>query len=398
MITWIDHLLQADVQQFIAENKDKNLSELALSFKAPAGFPVQEALLQIELRRRAAAKLPSWDNFHDIIYPSKLSLEQCSSMVTACYKQSIIRGAHLVDLTGGMGVDTYYLSEKFESTDYIEQDQRLSEAARHNFTVVCANSITCHNITSEEFLKTLDSPVDYFFVDPARRSGSRKTYFLEDTFPNIVALQTLLLEKAKGYLLKASPMLDIKQGLKSLSHVKAVHVVSVENECKEILFNVSNDTTGSPKIIASNYNKGDWELFEFNYEEEAATNVSLSEPMPFIYEPNSAIIKAGAFKSVAKYFQLRKLHANTHLYTSEVHVANFPGRVFQLIKSIDANKKVISETLNKGKANLATRNFPMSVAELKKKWGIKDGGDQYLFATTLLDNRKAVLVCEKLPQ
>ncbi|MEQ9300299.1 MAG: SAM-dependent methyltransferase [Cyclobacteriaceae bacterium] len=398
MIDWVDRLLQADVQQFLAEHKDDNLAKLALSLKTPEGFPTQEALLQIELRRKAALKLPEWYAHTSIVYPSKLCLEQCSSIHTAQYKQHIISGSHLIDLTGGLGVDTYYLSEKFDSTDYVEQDPRLVEAARHNFSQLGSSEINCHHTTAEEFLNTISGKVDYFYIDPARRAGGRKTYFLEDTFPNITALHPILLGMAKGYLLKASPMLDIKQGLKRLSHVKEVHVLSVDNECKEVLFHITSTAKDSPKIIAANCDKGNWEQFEFTYEIEAALDVTITEPLQYIYEPNSAIIKAGAFKSIPQKYELSKLHSNTHLYTSNERLPSFPGRVFLLNKVVKADKKSIGRAINNSQANLASRNFPVSVAELKKKWSIRDGGDQYLFATTLVDNRKAVLVCEKLSQ
>lgn len=398
MIDWVDRLLQADVQQFLTEHKDDNLAQLALSLRTSEDFPTQEALLQIELRRKAAQKLPEWYDQASIVYPSKLSLEQCSSIHTARYKQDIIAGSRLIDLTGGLGVDTYYLSEKFDSADYVEQDQRLVEGARHNFSQLGSSKINCYNTTAEEFLKTISGEVDYFFTDPARRAGGRKTYFLEDTFPNITVLHPMLLDKAKGYLLKASPMLDIKQGLKRLSHVQEVHIVSVDSECKEVLFHVASTAKDSPKIIAANCNKGGWKQFEFTYEIEAAIDVTITEPLQYIYEPNSAIIKAGAFKSIAQKYELSKLHTNTHLYTSNERLPSFPGRVFLLNKVIKADKKSIGRAINNSQANLASRNFPVSVAELKKKWSIRDGGSQYLFATTLADNRKAVLVCEKLSQ
>lgn len=398
MIDWIARLLQADVQQFLTEHKDDNLAQLALSLRTSEGFPTQEALLQIELRRKAALKLPEWHDHPSIVYPSKLSLEQCSSIHTARYKQDIISGSRLIDLTGGMGVDTYYLSEKFQSTDYVEQDPRLADGAQHNFSQLGSSKINCYNTTAEEFLKTISGEVDYFFIDPARRAGGRKTYFLEDTFPNITVLHPMLLDKAKGYLLKASPMLDIKQGLKRLSHVQEVHIVSVDNECKEVLFHVASTAKDSPKIIAANCIKGSWEQFEFTYEIEAAIDVTVTEPLQYIYEPNSAIIKAGAFKSIAQKYELSKLHSNTHLYTSNERLASFPGRVFLLNKVIKADKKSIGRAINNSQANLASRNFPVSVADLKKKWSIRDGGSQYLFATTLADNRKTVLVCEKLSQ
>lgn len=398
MISWIDRLLQEDVQLFIAENEGKNLSELALSFKSPEGFPTQDALLQIELRSKAASKLPHWYDHPGTVFPSRISLEQCSSVHTAIYKQSIISGENLIDLTGGLGVDTYYLSRKFTSTDYVERDSILVEAATHNFSQLRSDSITCHCMVAEEFLNSFPNTADYFFIDPARRVAGKKTYFFEDTVPNIIELHSQLLDKAKGYLLKASPMLDIKQGLKSLSHVAEVHIVSVDNECKEVLFHVINKTKGTPKIIASNLRKDIWDSFEFNYEQEAEAEVDLNEPMQYIYEPNSAIIKAGAFKSIAKKYKLAKLHSNTHLYTSNERLAHFPGRTFYLHTIVSADKRSIARQLEGGKANLATRNFPMTVAELKKKWSIKDGGDQYLFATTLANNRKAILICEKLAQ
>ena len=175
-------------------------------------------------------------------------------------------------------------------------------------------------------------------------------------------------------------------------------MVSVDNECKELLFHIHRRAPAQPKIIAANYHKGNWERFSFDFQQESEAIAPLAHPKEYIYEPNSAIIKSGAFKSIAQVYQLDKLHAHSHLYTSHQRLSSFPGRAFCLIKAVNADKNAIHQVLHSDKANLATRNFPMSVDVLKKKWRIKDGGDQYLFATTLSEGQKSVLICEKLPQ
>ncbi|MEM8895163.1 MAG: SAM-dependent methyltransferase [Bacteroidota bacterium] len=394
----IDRLLQKDVQEFIRHNAEADLSKLALTAKAGPDFPLKEALLQIDLNKKARNKLPEWSKHKAIIYPSKLSLEQCSSELAAKYKQNLISGVSLVDLTGGLGVDSYYLSEKFESVRYVEENADLVAAAKHNFRELGADHISCSQGEAEKVLQEIKEPIDYFYIDPARRSKGQKTYFLKDTFPNVVDLQGLMLDEANGYLLKTSPMLDIKLALSELVNVAEIHVVAINGECKELLFRSTSYPTDEPLITASNWQGGVWQKLQFTYSKEASTKSNISPPAKYLYEPNAAIIKAGALKVVADKYQLGKLHVNSHLYSGDERLNDFPGRAFQITATLKADKKSIKKGLGTDKANLTVRNFPGSVDQLRKKWGLKEGGQHYLFATTLADDRKVVLVCDKLSQ
>ncbi len=396
MINWIDRLLQKDVQEFISSNAEADLSKLALSAKVGPDFPLKEALLQIELNKKARNKLPEWSDYKTIVYPSRLSLEQCSSELAAKYKKNLISGESLVDLTGGLGVDSYYLAEKFDSVSYIEENTDLVATAKHNFQVLNANHISCTQGEAEKVLEGIKELVDCFYIDPARRSKGQKTYFLKDTFPNVTDLQSLMLDKAKRYLLKTSPMLDIKQALSELTNVAEVHVVAINGECKELLFKSANKFNEEPLIIASNWHKGEWQQLQFTYSEEANSTANISLPAKYLYELNAAIIKAGALKCVTDRYHLNKLHINSHLYSGNKLLQDFPGRVFKITGSLKADKKSIKKGLGNDQANLSVRNFPGTVDQLRKKWGLKEGGQHYLFATTLADDKKAVLVCKKL--
>ena len=344
-------------------------------------------LQQVEGRERTADKLPTFAAIDDWWYPVRLSCEQCSSEATARYKASLCQrsglsaersvsetvcqseGRSLLDLTGGYGVDTYFLSEQFSHTDYVEQNAELCRIATHNFA---AKPITIHHSTAEDFLASAGQ-YDLIFLDPARRdSYGGKVFRLEDCTPNVVELLPALLTHGKWIMIKLSPMLDITQAVTTLSQVTwDIYVVAIKNEVKEVLLL----SGGSGRITAIDLSKKE-QAFTFTREEEInseAINVRStinSEAINYLYEPNAAILKAGAYKLVAQRFGLRKLDTNTHLYTSETLVENFPGRVWKV--------KEPTPTLPKGKemkqANVLVRNYPLTAEQLKKKLHLRDGG------------------------
>ena len=329
-------------------------------------------LQQVEGRERTADKLPTFAAIDDWWYPVRLSCEQCSSEATARYKASILRRTirgRLLDLTGGYGVDTYFLSEHFDHTDYVEQNAELCRIATHNFA---AKPITIHHSTAEDFLASAGQ-YDLIFLDPARRdSYGGKVFRLEDCTPNVVELLPALLTHGKRIMIKLSPMLDITQAVTTLSQVTwDIYVVAIKNEVKEVLLL----SGGSGRITAIDLSKKE-QAFTFTREEEInseAINVRStinSEAINYLYEPNAAILKAGAYKLVAQRFGLRKLDTNTHLYTSETLVENFPGRVWKV--------KEPTPTRPKGKemkqANVLVRNYPLTAEQLKKKLHLRDGG------------------------
>ena len=380
-------------RQFVFAHLHDDVRQLALQ-KSPADVDLRCALQQIEARQLLTEKVPSWAANADIEFPPRLSVEQCSSEATARYKSGLLSGRTLVDLTGGMGIDCHFLSQNFATTDYVEREPHLVNLATRNFAVL-GDKITTHLADSEAFLQSMDE-VDAIFIDPARRdAGGRKTVSIADCTPNVAALQTLLLQKAKQVLVKLSPMLDIALLQRELQHIKQIHVVATGNECKEVLALLERDFMGEPTIFAVNLPN---EPFSFLISEEKNAKIELTTSLGrYLYEPNAALMKAGAFRSVAAHYGVRKLHINSHLYTSDELNPDFQGRIFQIEDFAPFDKKIGTTLLaNVTNANVSVRNFPLSVAELRKKLHLADGGDIYLFATTMANGAKVVVRCKKL--
>ena len=360
---------------------------------------------QTEGRKIIANKLPSWAENMSILFPVKISLEQCSSEATAIYKAGLVRGESLVDLTGGFGVDCSFLSRNFSSVDYVEQNEELCQIAEHNFAALGLN-IRVNNAESVSFLEEMPS-VDCIYIDPARRDvKGKKTADLSLCSPNLLEIRDTLLEKCNTLLIKLSPMFDISSALEVFPECKQVHVVSVKNECKELLLLVEGGFCGETEVVCVDLDElsrrvddrqGIMKLeitsVASNLKKEKGEIINYSFPKSYLYEPNASIMKAGLFKTVANKYNVQKLHPSTHLYTSEELVPNFPGRSFEIKRVTKVQKKEIQDI---EKANLSTRNFPGNVADLRKKLKLKDGGDTYIFACTLNDNSKVLIVCNKL--
>lgn len=341
-------------------------------------------LQQIEGRERTADKLPTFASIPDWWYPVRLSCEQCSSELTARYKASLLsplalgegKEERFLDLTGGYGVDTYFLSEQFSHTDYVEQNEELCRIAAHNFALSQKSkverqklSIAIHNTTAEDFL--LSSPCGeagwgLIFLDPARRdSHGSKVFRIEECTPNVVELLPTLLAHSKRLLIKLSPMLDLTQAVTSLSQVNwDIHIVAIKNEVKEVLLL----SGGTGQITTIDLAQKD-QAFVFTREEEQHCGLDIRDGKlaNYLYEPNAAILKAGAYKLVAQRFGLHKLDVNTHLYTSRQFIENFPGRVWR-----------ITEKQNLKQANVLTRNYPLTPEQLKKKLHLRDGGTAFV--------------------
>ena len=370
---------------------------------------------QTEGRKAMASKLPSWAENMSILFPVKISLEQCSSEATALYKASLVCGESMVDLTGGFGVDCSFMSKNFSKVDYVEQNTELCEIAEHNFRVLGLN-IKVNNAESVEFLKAMPA-VDCIYIDPARRDvKGKKTADLSLCSPNLLEIRDILLEKCNTLLIKLSPMFDISSALEVFPECRQVHVVSVKNECKELLLLVEKGFCGEAEIVCIELGMRNEELgilrvdesrsktsfdyaehkqnrFQAMRSEEKGIIVSYSAPKNYLYEPNASIMKAGLYKTVANRYNLQKLHPNTHLFTSDELVENFPGRSFKVERVTKVQRKEIQDI---DKANLSIRNFPGNVAELRKKLKLKDGGDIYIFATTLNDNSKVLIITKKI--
>ena len=422
-------------KEFIKKHLKDDVNKLVLS-KFPEGVDKQFVIRQIQARQVLSKKLPSWAENDELIFPKKLSLEQCSSELTAKYKASLSTKRHetisadscglvdekgfsvdscdlvdkervLVDLTGGMGVDTAFLSDNFDKTFYVEMQEELCEIAKHNFKVLNKN-IEVVNDSAEHFLTICDE-VDCIYLDPARRDEyGRKMVSLHDCSPDVVELHDLLLEKAKRVLIKVSPMLDIEMVKKELKDISAIHVVAVRNECKEVLIEIQklrNSETQKLGVWATDLREN-WN-FTFIEEEELNAQWTLADGIgKYLYEPGVACMKAGCFKLLSQCYALDKLHRNSHLYTSDELVSDFPGRIFEVIETLPFDKKTKKEITSllsqeptakslQPKASVATRNFPLSAEELKKNLGVQDGGEYYVFGTTMKGEKKVVILAKK---
>jgi 16S rRNA G966 N2-methylase RsmD len=383
---------------FIQKHANQDPAALMLQAHRYPHLPVAELVQQIQGRQKALLKLPEWVNNPNILFPPTLSVEQSSSEITARFKASLVSGQLLVDLTGGFGVDSYIFSKKFKQVTYVERNPQLVDIVGHNFQRLGARNVNYHLAEAGDFLQAFAGEADCFYLDPARRdTANQKVHRLEDCEPDVLRLLPLLLQKSRSILLKTSPMLDIDQAIRSLRQVQAVWVVAVENECKEVLYLLQpGKENPDPDIHAVNLlREGQQVTFSLRKGEEETLQPTYSDPLAYIYEPNAAILKAGGFKSVAKTFDLYKLHPSSHLYTSAELRSDFPGRIFQCQAVSRYDKKELRARVPNQKANITVRNFPDPVAAIRKKTGIKEGGDIYLFATTDRYQKLIVLVCEK---
>lgn len=385
-------VISEGTKAFIKAHKEDNIKFLALHHKCNDDVDIQFALQQIEGYQLSKTKLPSLCAFfNDIIFPVHLSLEQCSSEISAKYKAEISpKGLTMADLTGGYGIDFSFIAKNFEQAYYIEQNEDLCVIANQNFKTLGLTHAHILNTSAEEFLKNTQINFSLIFIDPARRDANgRKTFLPQDCTPDLSSFQDKILQKTNQLLIKYAPLLDIKLALQVLKQVFEIHIVSVENECKELLFKIDKSIqTEEPKLICVNEKRGRRETFEFTFTEENNAPLYANSIKKYLYEPNSSIMKAGAYNTISNKFQVDKLATNSHLYTSDSLISNFPGRIFEVSICSSFNKTEIKDTLKDiTKANLSIRNYPSSVEDLKKKLKLKDGGDIYLFATTICSNQ-----------
>ena len=386
--------MNSETRQFITTHIASDVNDLALK-KAPIGVDFDLALRQIAGRQLLKKKVPSWSENDDLLFPVHLSVEQCSSEMTAEYKANLLEGNTFADLTGGLGVDCHYISQHFENSIYVEMKPELCDLAKHNFAVL-NNETKVNNETAEEFLNRCE-PMDCIFLDPARRDQyGRKTVSIADCTPNVVDLQDTLLQKARRVMIKLSPMLDISKALSELRNVKEVHVVAVANECKELVIILESGFSAPIRVACVNLSTNQ-PAVSFIMDEENESQLVLADGVSnYLYEPNAALMKAGCFKLLCQRFGVYKLHKNSNLYTSKHFVSDFPGRIFEVESWAPYNKKVKQTLLSDvEKASLATRNFPLSVAELRKTLKLADGDEVFVFATTLRSDNKVIIRTKK---
>lgn len=394
--------LTDEFRSFIATHAGDDLSRLLLAASRYPGIDIPFAVEQIAARRQIKEKLPSWYANDALVFPARIAAEQCSSEQTALYKQRLVgESMQVCDLTGGLGIDSFFLSRKVKRLFYIERFPAYCEAARANFATLGADNIEVMEGDSVELADRLPE-VDVFYVDPARRGeGNKRVFALQDCEPDLPRLLPELFRRAPKVIAKLSPMADIQLTLDLLRDTTEVHVLSVKNECKELLFMLDRDADkeqGVPLIHCVNFaSDGHEEQFSFRLTDEQNEIQNLSEEVKsYLFEPNASLLKAGAFKCVASRFNIKKLHVSSHLYTSDKPVEAFPGRSFVIREVFPFNSK-LCKSLSKEipQANITIRNFPLSVDELRKRTRIADGGSVYLFATTLADGRKVLIKSEK---
>lgn len=388
-------MLDDTTMAFVTLHRNDDPRMLALQAKRYPEVDVREAAVQVEGWQAAKEKLPEWAAIEGIIYPPKISMEQCSGEPAAKYKAALVSGASLTDLTGGFGIDFSYMARNVGKATYIERNENLCAIARRNFPLLGLDNVSVINGNSEDLLSSLEHQ-DWIYLDPARRSGTGgKVVALADCEPDVSELEEALLNKAGKVLVKCSPMLDISMACRQLKNVEAVHVVAVNNECKELLLVFGSNKEDIP-VHCADIRNGSVSSFVYTMREEAQCRCSLAqEVQPFLYEPCSAILKAGCHNTLSSRLGIAKLHPNSQLYTADTFVASFPGRIFSVIDVVGFSKSDIRRVQALGKASIAVRNFPESVQQLRKRLKLADGGDTYIFATTLANGEKRLLICRK---
>ena len=413
-------------QDFIRQHQDDDVRQLAFLGSKYPEVNMPFALDQIRGRKMARVKLPRWASLEGIIYPPHISMEQCSSEQTALYKAELAarllglpvpsseneKESEFVDLTGGFGVDFSYIASRLGvKSMYVERQAHLCEAAKENFGRLGLKNAIVKNGDGIKVLHSLKD-LKLIFIDPARRDDAgNKVVSLKDCTPDVTVLQEEMLSKADDVVIKLSPMLDWHRAVSELSHVREVHIISVNNECKELLLVLSARNMGDMEASSADgevkragnlriYCINDAQSFVCEESDMEASSVKIApstlEEMQYLYEPNASLMKAGCFGVLSGRYDARMLSKNSHLFVSHEPIAAFPGRSFRIIAVSSFNKKELKRHLSGiTKANIATRNFPLSVAELRKRLKLKDGGETYIFATTLSDESHVLVITEK---
>lgn len=396
-----EHFLPSEYEMdklmaFVDAHANDDVRQLAL--KRVGGIDLPFALDQIAGRQAARRKIPSWAEHDGIIYPPHLSMEQCSSEQTAQYKREIVRELQIerqrmVDLTGGFGVDFSFLSYGFERAVYVERQQRLCAVATHNFRALNINNVETVCADAKDYLKEMPHAT-LVFIDPARRDANgARTFSIADCTPNLLEMKDLLVEKADYTLIKLSPMLDWRKAVSDMgSGVGEVHIVSVGGECKELLLIMSKRFSGLWRVVCVN----DDSRFSLTPNDIGVERFATPAANLFLYEPNASVMKAGCFSHLMSHFAVSQVGRNSHLFVSNQSIDAFPGRRFLIVRTTTMNKKELKASLNGiTKANIAVRNFPLTVPALRQRLKLSDGGDAYIFATTLNDNSHILLICRK---
>lgn len=381
-------------REFIRIHADEDVRQLAFLGKKNPEVDMAYALDQIAGRQKARVKIPSWASIDGIVYPPHISMEQCSSEQTARYKARIAgNGEKIVDLTAGFGVDMAFMSAGFKQAVHVEMQPQLCAISSENYKHLGLNHVQVVCSDGVGYLHQMEH-ADLIFIDPARRDqhGAR-TYGIADCTPNVLEIIDEMLQKADRVMIKLSPMLDWQKTVADVGNVSQVHIVSVGNECKELLLEVKKGKDEKVKVFCVN----DDQVFSYEIGELHPFTLSPLHSFTFLYEPNASVMKAGCFNLISHRFGITQPDANSHLFLSDKLVEGFPGRGFVIERVSTMNKRELKEALaGIDKANVAVRNFPLSVADLRKRLKLKDGGDVYIFATTDAKKGHLVMVCRKI--
>lgn len=391
--------IDTEILQFARTHRDEDPLKLLLQQKKYPQMDMRKVVQQIEGQRQASTKWPTLALCDEFLFPPKLNREQSSSEATARYKAQLVTswgGDTVADLTGGMGIDSLFMAKVTETVDYCEHNEELCQLTAYNFSILQQNNIRCHSGDSLEWLKNeTDTIYNTIYIDPARRDDKgHKVAAFEDCTPNILDNLALFLNHCKHLLVKASPMIDIHSALQQLGDVSDVHIVALGGECKEVLFCIDNNINRETRIHCVEL-RGDFSPVVFTLTEEENAKASFATQMgKYLYEPHATLMKSGCFNCISQWFGIKKLARNTHLYTSDTFLENFPGRTFQVLQEV--KPKDVTRLISERKAHVVTRNYPTEAAVLQKKLGLKEGGDIFVIGSTI-GSRPTLWLCRCCP-
>lgn len=373
-------LAKDEVQEWLQTNLTADIRKLAFESSPFEGISMPNLLNQLQLRQHVRKKLPLWYQTKGLLYPQKVNIEQTSSARAAQYKSQWVQGKELIDVTGGFGVDSYYFAQKMEQVIHVEQNPDLQQIAAHNFRHLGANNI--HSVLGDgiEFIDSLDREVDVIFIDPSRRADSNeRVILLHEMQPDLLKHQNLLLQKANEVVVKLAPMLDLQYIMQHLLHIKSMHVVAVQNEVKEILVVQSREVAKenpAPQVYVVNL-ESEWKTLQFT--PQLHRTAPIAEPKKYLYLPSSALMKVLQILDFGEFWKLDSLHPDTTIFTSDNLYENFPGEIFTNYHEINLKKGNFSNQ----SFRIIHRNYPLKIAQIKKKYRIKDDGTQILIFTQI---------------
>jgi precorrin-6B methylase 2 len=383
-------LLAKPVQDYINANLNADVNQIALAKSPFEGITSAELATQVTAKKKSERKLPTWFHTENIYYPPVLSIEQTSSEITAKYKSNLAKGDTLIDITGGFGIDTYYFAKKVKEVIHCEINPELSAIAKYNAQALNAKNIEFKAEDGIAYIQNTATTFNTIYVDPARRAEKGKVFMLKDCTPDIVGNLDALLKKSSRIIVKTAPLLDISAGLAELKQVSEIHIVSVKNECKELLWVIDKGFDKDTKVIAVTLNYEVEKDFSF-YRSVANGTVQFAESLSinnYLYEPDAALLKSGAFNLIGSTYGISKLHPQTQLFTATIIKTDFPGRIFK-IEAILSTAELKKETNLKG--NVIVRNYPAKPEDLVKKYKIKSDQEQFLIFTKIANGENVIL-------